>query len=185
MWLIKRKNARERNYSSLQNGTSFLWTYYLFYQLSLCEFLSVVLHQILSKWCRATQGHSTLIVMCHLIILWFRSQRTHLRESLPHLPAQIDRIIFRIRTFSPPPQTDGSINLSLSPLDLCCQHYQGGRGWGGRLSWGFCQSAKSLCNTVANPSIRSAKSTLSQQPFTSPVRPVLCLIWCQKIIVQI
>lgn len=142
------------------------------YQFSLCEFLSVVLHLIIAKWCRATQGHGTLIGMCHLIILWFRSQRTHLRESLPHLPAQIGRKIFRIRTFSAPPQTDGSINLSLSPLDLCCQRYQGGGGWrdgewgaGGRLSWGFCQSAKSLCNTVANPSIRSAKSTLSQQPF--------------------
>lgn len=55
---------------------------------------------------------------------------------------------------------------------------------GGRLSWGFCQSAKSLCNTVANPSIRSAKSTLSQQPFTSPACPSASHMVSKKITVQ-
>lgn len=43
---------------------------------------------------------SPLIVKCLLIILWFRAQRTHLLERLPHFPGGIEKEISHIKTLT-------------------------------------------------------------------------------------
>lgn len=82
-----------------RQGDDFFFLTSLHRVLSIDSINATALCRVLEKWCDVILECSPLIVKCLLIILRFRTQRTHLLESLPHFPGGDRKVDVHIRTF--------------------------------------------------------------------------------------